>query len=79
MLLAAASTMSSIGPWPDEYLVIGSEYDQNHFAVNRLDGKEVVYLWIHEDGEFHSIAESLQGYADWLVEWWDEIRRRNEE
>src|SRR5262245_58911636 len=65
-------------PWPDEYLVIGNEADQNYFAVNRADGRETVYFWSHEDGEFHPIAESLKGYADWLLQWWDEIKRDSE-
>jgi hypothetical protein len=67
------------GPWPDALLVIGSEADQNYFAVNRLDGKETVYFWSHEDGELHPVAESLPGYVEWLLEWWDDIRRRNQE
>lgn len=67
------------GPWPDAYLVIGNKGDQNYFAVNRLDGKETVYFWSHEDGEFHPVADSLPGYVQWLLKWWDDIRRRNEE
>jgi SMI1-KNR4 cell-wall len=67
------------GTWPDEYFVIGNEEDQNYFAVNRLGGAETVYFWSHEDGEFHPIAGALEAYAEWLVEWWDDIRRRNQE
>ncbi|MBL8798436.1 MAG: SMI1/KNR4 family protein [Planctomycetia bacterium] len=65
-------------PWPDELLVIGSEYDQNYFAVNRRSGDEGVLFWSHEDGSLSRIAESLSGYRDWLVQWWDDIRRDNE-
>jgi hypothetical protein len=67
------------GPWPDEYLVIGSEEDQNYFAVNRLGGKQTVYLWSHEDGEFRPIAKSLGGYVKWLVRWWEDIKRDSEQ
>jgi hypothetical protein len=67
------------GLWPDSCLVIGNEEDQNYFAIDRLDGKETVYFWSHEDGEFHPIAESLSGYVEWLIEWWDDIKRRNAE
>jgi hypothetical protein len=66
------------GPWPDEYLVIGTEYDQNYFAINRLDGKQAVYRWDHADGEMSRIAGSLGGYVRWLIRWWDEIRRDSE-
>jgi len=62
-------------PWPDELLVIGSEADQNYFAVSRTSGKQTVFLWSHEDGELRVIARSLGGYARWLVRWWDDIRR----
>jgi hypothetical protein len=66
-------------PWPDEYLVIGNEEDQNYFVINRHGGEETVYFWSHEDGEFHPIVASLKGYADWLVAWWDDIKRDREE
>src|SRR5262245_47494252 len=62
-------------PWPDEHFVIGNEADQNWFSVNRQDGSEAVYFYSHEDGEFHVIAESLQGYTEFLVRWWEDIRR----
>jgi SMI1-KNR4 cell-wall len=65
-------------PWPDELLVIGSEDDQNYFAINRLSGDEGVLFWSHEDGSLRRIAESLPGYRDWLVQWWADIRRDNE-
>ncbi len=66
------------GPWPDELLVIGSEANQNYFAVNRLSGEEAVLFWSHEDGSLTRIADSLSGYTEWLVQWWDDIRRDNE-
>jgi len=65
-------------PWPDEYLVIGTEYDQNNFAINRLDGKQAVYFWGHEDGEMRRVAGSLPGYVRWLIRWWEDIRRDSE-
>lgn len=66
------------GPWPDEYFVIGTEYDQNYFAINHLDGKQAVYLWGHEDGQMRRIAGSLAGYVRWLIRWWGDIRRDSE-
>jgi hypothetical protein len=67
------------GPWPDDYFVIGAEEEQNYFAISRSsDGKETVYFWSHEDGEFHPIAESLAEFVEWLIEWWAVIRERNE-
>jgi SMI1-KNR4 cell-wall len=50
-------------PWPDEYLVIGSEYDQNYYLVNRLSGDETVYRWSHEDGQLQTYAGSLPSSA----------------
>jgi hypothetical protein len=67
------------GPWPDELLVIGSEADQNYFAVNLQSGDEAVQFWSHEDGSLRRIADSLTGYTEWLVRWWDDIRRDNEQ
>ena len=61
-------------PWPDQLLVIGSEADQNYFAVSRASGKQTVFLWSHEDGELRVIARTLSGYVKWLVRWWNDIR-----
>lgn len=65
-------------PWPDELLVIGSEHDQNYFAIDRLSGDEGMLFWSHEDGSLSRIADSLPGYRDWLMRWWDDIRRDDE-
>jgi hypothetical protein len=56
--------------WPEEYLVIGTEYDQNYYFINRGDGTETVYFWSHEDGEVTPLASTLDGYSQWLLEWW---------
>jgi hypothetical protein len=64
--------------WPDELLVIGSEDDQNYFAVDRFKEDEGVLFWSHEDGSLRSITESLAGYTEWLVQWWEDARRDSE-
>jgi hypothetical protein len=65
-------------PWPDELLVVGSEDDQNYFAVDRLSGDEGVLFWSHEDGSLTRVADSLAGYTEWLARWWGDIRRDRE-
>ena len=62
-------------PWPDEYLVIGNEYDQNYYLVNRLSGEETVYRWSHEDGELEAVARSLPEFRDNLCDWFEEWKR----
>jgi hypothetical protein len=70
-------------PWPDEYLVIGNEYDQNYYLVNRLSGDETVYRWSHEDGQLQTVAGSLPEFRDnmcvWFEEWKREFERDNAE
>jgi len=61
--------------WPDEYLVIGNEYDQNYYLVNRLSGEETVYRWSHEDGELQTVASSLSDFRDELCVWFEEWKR----
>jgi hypothetical protein len=65
--------------WPDEYLVIGSEYDQNYYLVDRLSGEETVYRWSHEDGELEAVARSLPEFRDNLCVWFDEWKRDSEQ
>ena len=70
-------------PWPDEYLIIGNEYDQNYYLVNRLSGDETVYRWSHEDGQLQTVAASLPEFRDnmcvWFEEWKREIKQDNAE
>ncbi len=66
-------------PWPDEYLVIGNESDQNYYLVNRINGNETVYRWSHEDGELQRVAESLPEFRDNLCVWFEEWKREFEQ
>lgn len=61
--------------WPDEYLVIGSEYDQNYYLIDRLRGDEAVYRWSHEDGQLEAVARSLPEFRDNLCAWFEEWKR----
>jgi hypothetical protein len=65
-------------PWPDEYLVIGNEYDQNYYLVNRLSGDETVYRWSHEDGQLQTVAGSLPEFRDNMCIWFEEWKRESE-
>ena len=62
-------------PWPDKYFVIGSEYDQNYYLVDRLSGEETVYRWSHEDGQLQTVAGSLPEFRDNLCVWFEEWKR----
>jgi SMI1-KNR4 cell-wall len=66
-------------PWPDEYLVIGNEYDQNDYLVNRFSGDETVYRWSHEDGQLEAVAGSLPEFRDNLCIWFEEWKRDAEQ
>lgn len=64
--------------WPDNYLVIGSEYDQNYYLVDRLSGSETVYRWSHEDGRLEAVAGTLPEFRDNLCEWFEEWKKEAE-
>jgi hypothetical protein len=66
-------------PWPDEYLVIGSESDQNYYLINRISGEETVYRWSHEDGQLQTVAGSLPEFRDNLCVWFEEWKRAAEQ
>jgi hypothetical protein len=55
--------------------VIGSEYDQNYYLVDRLSGDETVYRWSHEDGRLQTVAASLPEFRDNLCVWFEEWKK----
>jgi hypothetical protein len=65
-------------PWPHRYFVIGSEAEQNWYALDLAGQTETVHLYHHEDGEFLPVAGSLEGHAETLVHWWEDIERDNQ-
>jgi hypothetical protein len=46
----------------------------NYFVINWLDGDRGVFLRSRVDGVFHRVSESLEGYCEFLAQWWDHAR-----
>jgi hypothetical protein len=61
--------------WPPHYFVIGSEQEQNWYFLDLASGSEAVYLFHHEMGEVHQVADSLAGFPDYLLDWWHDVER----
>jgi hypothetical protein len=69
---ADAMTIGEDGePWPDEFLVVGTNGGGDFWFVDRSGAKWGLWFWQHEDQEIEEHYESFEAY---MAELWQEAR-----
>ncbi len=67
------------GPWPEQYFVIGDDQCGNYWVIDVSSPDEQVLFYDHDIGKFNVEHESIQAFADHLVQStnkWNEQQRR---
>ena len=50
-------------PWPERYLIIGSDVGGNYYCIAPTSGRSSVYLWEQGDSALNRITKDISGYV----------------